>query len=62
MERDPLHILAEYNTRSHEVLGELVRMDAQFLMAFKLNATLLEHVNGVLGVHVIAGYGVAGGG
>ena len=54
MKRDPLDVVGEYDARRHQHLGEVVRVDAVFVVPLEANAALLQHVDGVLRVHVVA--------
>ena len=53
MEWNPLDIFGEDNPRGHEEFGEVVDLDSVFLVTTELNAALRQHINGVLGVHVV---------
>ena len=56
MERDPLDIIVEHDPRGHQDLGETVNVDTVLFVSLELYTAFLEHVYGVLCVHVITAY------
>lgn len=56
VEGEPLDVLAQNQTRRHEELGEVQRVDSFLFMLFELQTRVLEQVYGVLGVHVFTAH------
>ncbi|TYZ66592.1 hypothetical protein PybrP1_002589 [[Pythium] brassicae (nom. inval.)] len=54
VERDPLDVVAEHEPGGHEQLAEARDLDAHLLVLGEVDARLLEHLDRVLRVHVLA--------
>lgn len=54
MKGEPPHVFTQHQTRGHEELREVQRIDPFFLVLLELKARVLQKVYGVLGVHVLS--------
>lgn len=57
MEAQPLDVVHQYDAGAHQQFGELNGIDAVFFVFLKLNARILQQIDGVLCIHVLAADG-----
>ena len=54
-EGDPADLLTEHQTRRRQQLSKVIDIDSLLLVPLELNAGLRQHVDGVLGIHILPG-------